>query len=508
MLAKSLPYLSLALAVWLTFCPDAREYIPEIRITPRTKDRGREMSPVERMELFAEWSRLQAEYARETAGLPNGAGERLSGIASAGSGESRFLPENPVRELRDAGAGDRLVPPSVEELSLVPAAPPMRVTPENSRFKPVKTKRYEPPARPAPPPVQPARGDQLFNSMKQARLQGNGYASDAAMAAMAVEVDCEDEYVPLSAVTRRGRVVPFYAAAPYPELPAKGIYLWADGAISRESQTTYDNFHNPYRQRKNVYSAGIKKDWSPDSILGASVDILDSTVKSRAVGDFRENDTDGFVVNAHYDGTFLGKYPISLKGFYGRFNHEGGGQIYRGDTVDTWREDKHKSDLYGGSARIGLPLILGNDIRILPEIGAEYAELRSREYSFSYGNESVDVPEITSKSLAVPLTVTVRKEFLHPWGVFTPHLKGGLVKEFDDTAIGVRTFNSSSTVDGFVGDWYREMKFQTLNDKYYQIGAGFTARTVGGWEVVADYQRRFVRDWHDDTFTLELGRNF
>ncbi len=508
MLAKSLPYISLSLAVWLTFCPDARNYLPEIRITPRTKEKRREMNPVERLELFAEWSRLHAEYSRETPSPARvGAGQE-PGLTAALMNDHRLTPEKPEPRLAEVVPDNRLAAAPVEELSLVPASPAMKVTPENSRFKPVKTTRYDPPVRPAAPPVQTVRGDQLFSSMKQARLKTPGFSSDAAMAALSVEAECEDEYIPLSAVPRRGRAVPFYAASPYPELPAKGIYVWADGEIARESLSTFDYMHNPYRQNKTVYSVGIKKDWSVDSIIGASVDVVDSTVKARAVGDYRETDINGFVLNAHYDGTLFGKYPVSLKGFYGRFDNEGSGSVYRLDTVDVWREEKHRSELYGGSARIGLPLVAGNDFRILPEVGVEYQELHGREYTYAVGGTSTHVPEVTTKSLAVPLTVTVRKDYLHPWGVFTPYLKGGLVKEFDDSSIGVRTYNASSIVADYDNAYRQVMDFTTSYDKFYQVGAGFTARTVGGWEVAADYQRRFIRDWHDDSFTLELGRNF
>ncbi len=508
MLAKSLPYLSLALAVWLTFCPDARDYLPEIRITPRTKETRREMNPIDRLELFAEWSRLQAEYSRETAG-PDRVITGLEPRRIAAFRDDHIpAPENPQSRLSEAGPDSRLVAAPVEELSLVPASPVMKVTPENSRFKPVKTTRYDPPVRSAPPPVQPVRGDQLFISMKQARRHSPGFSSDAAMAALSVEAECDDEYVPLSAVPRRGRAVPFYAASPYPELPAKGVYVWGDGKIVRESLSEFDYMHTPYRQNKTVYSLGIKKDWSVDSVIGASVDIVDSTVKSRAVGDYRENDINGFVLNAHYDGTLFGKYPVSLKGFYGRFDTEGSGSVYRRDAVDVWREEKHRSELYGGSARIGIPLVTKNDFRILPEVCVEYQELHGREYTYAVGGTANHVPEVTTKSLAVPLTVTVRKDYLHPWGVFTPYLKGGLVKEFDDSSIGVRTFNASSIVADYDDAYRQVMDFTTSYDKFYQVGAGFTARTVGGWEVAADYQRRFIRDWHDDSFTLELGRNF
>ncbi len=512
MLTKYLPYISLALAVWLTFCPDAREYLPEIRITPRGKERRQELNPVERLELFAEWSRLQAELSRRDAGPGRDFAEwkpaSVPDAAPVNADHGRFRPETPGFRSPGPDRAVRQTLAPVDELSLVPANPPMKVTPENSRFKPVKTKLYDPPERPAPPPVRPAGGDRLFHSLKQARLTPAAHSAGEAMAAMPVTTECEEEFMPLSAVSRRGRAVPFYAAAPYPELPAKGIYVWGDGKVVRESQTEYDNAHNPYRQSGAVYSLGIKKDWSVDSVIGASVDVVDTTVKSRVVGDFRENDINGFILKAHYDGTFLGKYPISLTGFYGRFDHKGAGQVYRQDIAETWREDDHRSELYGGSARIGLPLLVGNGFRVLPELGVEYKELHGRGYTYSQGDTSVIVPEVTSKSFTMPLTVTVRKDFLHPWGVFTPHVKAGYVKEFDESAIGVRTFNSSSIIIGNDGKYHHEMAFNTAYDKFYQVGAGFTARTVGGWEVAADYQRRFVRDWHDDMFTFELGRNF
>lgn len=126
---------------------------------------------------------------------------------------------------------------------------------------------------------------------------------------------CEDEtsaWIPTSA---------------YPEPPVKGIEVWASARHYKTRQDERESGLNIYSHDGDLYSFGLRKDWSIDSIIGVSMDILDAEVKGRYDNDLRKNEITGYLANAHYEGTFLGKYPVELKGTYGRIYHEGNGSF-------------------------------------------------------------------------------------------------------------------------------------------------------------------------------------
>ncbi len=307
-----------------------------------------------------------------------------------------------------------------------------------------------------------------------------------------------------------------FAAAPYPELPAKGVKFWGRAEGFREKQDPWESGQNVYQQERMTYSVGATKDWTIDSTLGFSADWIESKVKSRQTDDYRQNQISGYRLNAHYYGTCMAQFPFAATAYYGRINNEGSGHTTSEDVLhpgsyinDPWSEPRHRSQIYGFSGKIGAPLIWGNDFKVLPEIGIDYRRVESEAYSFSHpGTTDTEMPGLTSKSLQVPLTVSVKKDYAQCWGIFSPKVMGGALREFEDSAIGERVFNAASASNFDAAASPQEVVFQPSQKAFYHVGAGVELRTVGGWEIFADYRHHWSNKWQKDEFKLKLGRNF
>lgn len=302
----------------------------------------------------------------------------------------------------------------------------------------------------------------------------------------------------------------------YPELPAKGIETWAAAKSYRSKQKEPGTGWNYFSHDGAVYSLGVRQDWSVDSVIGASIDILDAEVKGRYDGDLRKNDITGYFANAHYQGTFLGRYPVELKGTYGRMYHKGEGSFVNLDNgmEYPWHEKSHRSHYYGFLAKAGAPLLFAGVVKILPEFGVDYRQVKTSEFDVDISGNQTEVyrmDAIKSESLAIPVSVTVKRDFRHTWGLVTPRVKVGLVREYKEGATGVRALNSASAsrvqVDPVTGEpsqvWFDRKKMH-----YSQFAAGMDVRTVGGWNVSAEYNRDWGKDFTHNEFKLELGRCF
>ncbi len=311
----------------------------------------------------------------------------------------------------------------------------------------------------------------------------------------------------------------YFAAPPFPELPARGVKFWGGAEAFRENQDPWESGQNVYRQDRQTYSVGVTKDWTIDSTLGLSAEWLESKVQSRQPDDYRENKLSGYRLNAHYRGTCMAQLPFSATAFYGRVDDEGSGYTTSSDGVggyfqENWLEPRHRTQIYGFSGKIGAPLLWGNDFKVLPEIGVDYCRVQTDPHSYSYydspgGTDYGGTMEgVTSKSLRVPMTVSVKKDYAQCWGIFSPKIVTGAVREFEDSAIGARVLNAASASKIAPMGATQKIEFQPSQKLFYHFGAGVELRTVGGWEVFADYLHHWSDEWRKDEFKLKLGRNF
>lgn len=308
----------------------------------------------------------------------------------------------------------------------------------------------------------------------------------------------------------------FIPTSDYPELPDKGITVWGRSESFSERQRLRDHGQSVYSQKDKIYTLGIRQDWSIDSVIGASLDIHDAEVKSRHDADFRRNNITGYVANANYHGTFQGRYPVEAKAFYGWFEHNGKGSFSRPDSqlVYPWREKKHRSTLHGFSGKAGLPLLFLENLKVLPELGVDYRRLTTKAYRAAIsedGSITTDVPEMRSTSLRIPFSVTVKKDFPQVWGIVTPRLACGAIVELDDSAGGLATWNSSSASRVEVDSGTMEVTpiaFDPAHKTIMNVSVGMDIKTVGGWQLSADFERRWAAKYSRDAFKLELGRCF
>ena len=313
-----------------------------------------------------------------------------------------------------------------------------------------------------------------------------------------------------------GALPPMAVSSTYNELPPRGVYAW--GAMERfsEEQRLREEARSLYKHDGALYSAGLKYDWSIDTVLGLSVDLIDSTVKSKHVYDTRKNDITGYRLNLHYDGLLREKYLVSATGFFGSYETKGSGRIGlispMGVVTHAWREGRHDSDMYGFSGRFGVPLIWGDDIKILNEIGVDYKRLRSKGFGAEVeGLSSITMPSVNSTSLSIPLLTTVKRDFMQCWGLITPRLNTGMTFELDDGAVGVRTLNApAASLYYDPVTWFHASGIQNDDSQkmFFQLGVGVDIKTVGGWELSADYERHMAEKYSRNRFRLELGRCF
>lgn len=140
-------------------------------------------------------------------------------------------------------------------------------------------------------------------------------------------------------------------------------------------------------------------------------------------------------------------------------------------------------------------------------------KLKSKAYDVNVEGaaQAFRMPSHDSSSLSIPLTVTLRRDFLQCWGLVTPRLGAGMIAELDDKALALRGFNSSAATRIFY-DAPTSTASTPVYDEgqkwLWQAGVGVDIKTVGGWEIAADYQRYWSSRYSNDVFKLELGRCF
>ncbi len=294
------------------------------------------------------------------------------------------------------------------------------------------------------------------------------------------------------------------------DLPAKGIYAWVDGEAATARMKKSRDGTNAFDVDQKGYTLGMKYDWSVDSVLGVSVSRLEADVESRRADDTRRNTVRGTVFSGHYDGYLYGKYPLALTASYGRLDTDGGGSVggYR------WREAERQSDYYALTARFGVPLIFRNRLKLLTEIGVDYRKLSTGGYDYTVDGVRFAAPGVSSESLRIPIDFTVRWDRPYAWGFLTTYAGCGLAVELNDSATGIRAWNASSaSADRFAPGPGPVPMVTTLGYDPWKsvigtVALGVEARTVGGWDLRADYRRTMASGFAENRFSLEVGRCF
>lgn len=429
-------------------------------------------------------------------------------------------PNNPTAEtiarpysLPDAAA---LLAPAESQFQIpaaatLPEAPPAPAREEYSAMAPARSGIASGQSRSTAVQFPVERRTENFTPARRVRLSGK-IASDSALASTSTN---------RSGANRTsfpaGTLPPMAVAPSYTDLPPKGIYAWARAETFSGEQRLRDEGRSRYKHDGIRYGVGMKYDWSIDTVIGLSADLLDSEVKSAQPYDTRKNDITGYRVKAHYDSLLLEKYLVSANAFFASYETKGSGRIGGvspgGVVTHAWREDKHNADMFGFSGRFGVPLIWGNDLKILNEIGVDYRRLRSKAYTADIvGLSTTDVPSISSTSFAIPLTTTVKRDFMQCWGIITPRVLTGIAFELDQGATGVRSLHASSAsrfdYDPVTGFHSSGVQFDDSQKMLFEIGVGLDIKTVGGWELSAEYKRHMAEKFSEDRFKLELGRCF
>lgn len=313
---------------------------------------------------------------------------------------------------------------------------------------------------------------------------------------------------------RRGATSwPWRRRPPREEPRPRDIRLWGSADAYREKQEARDRGHNAYRHDGFRYSAGVKWDWSPDAAVGLSADLLDGRIKSGHEGDARRDDVKGYFLNLYYDGFLKGILPFELKGTYGRIENDVDGHLSFPGHAGTfaWTEEKRKSNAYGLSGKIGLPLITDGGIRLLNSVGFDYRALKSGEYRFDLDGTSYSAPEMKSKSLIIPVEATASVDRIRSWGIVTPRAGAGVVYELFDEGLAARTFNSSVASRVLYDPATRLLadgEYDKKQKMFLKFGVGVDVKTIGGWEMRADYTHVVAEKYRNGAFTLELGKCF
>lgn len=310
--------------------------------------------------------------------------------------------------------------------------------------------------------------------------------------------------------------LPHRSVAPLSAPPDKGVEILARMALSQATQRADDkNTAAPYTMRNQTYGLGIRKDVSLNGVAGLSADLFKARVESTGVNDNRHNNIDGFTFAASYEHLFAGAYLASARVFYGSMTTSGGGaySVMPGADPFIWSEEKYRSATYGAAVSFGVPLILGRDIRVVPEIGLEYAALDSAGHWANPAEywPDIAIPRHKATSLSVPVNLRVKKDFLLGWGLFTARLGGGYARELRDGGESVRTLGASAAAPLFLGPFGSPAEgiiHKSGPRNFYRLDAGVDLFSNGGWKVAADYTRRIASGYHSDVFALELGKCF
>ncbi len=290
--------------------------------------------------------------------------------------------------------------------------------------------------------------------------------------------------------------------------PPKGLMLFGRGKYYTEKQQSdWKSGHDSnYDLKNSMFGLGFMQDWSVNSTVGLAVDIMNAQVDAKAPGDMRRNNVRGWLLEGNLKTAVADKYPVDVSALFGRLRHDGEGTW--GEYA--WKEDEHKSMLYGVTGQIGVPLVFGDDIKLSPSAGFQLLALQSEAYQASttqgQDRQSYSVGEQTSKSLAVPINIDVKKEYPLCYGMFTPQLNLGLIKEFSDSAMALRAFNSAAASTFLPGAGISPI--DPSQSLFYKAGLGLELSTFGGWRIRADYAHYFASKYSNDTFRAEVSRCF
>lgn len=294
--------------------------------------------------------------------------------------------------------------------------------------------------------------------------------------------------------------------------PAKGVNVWARVSGFEEKQKEYEAGYSRYTHDGEIFNVGFVKDWTIDSSVGLEAEFIDSELKSGHEADSRRSDINAYMFTAKYLGTWQQKYPFELNLHYGRADVKGRGEF--GELfVHSWPEDKHSSSVYGASGKVAFPLVFGDDVKLVPEVGLRYLHLsgESQDLDFGTGPLAFRVPKASARSLTMPTMISLKKEYEYSWGGVMPRLKVGMIYEFSDSAATVRTFNAGAsgvvTADPATG-LPHSLERDKAQKTYFEFGVGFDLLSRGGWDLRADYARVWGKKYSNDRFTLELGKWF
>lgn len=366
----------------------------------------------------------------------------------------------------------------------------------------------------APPAMTPSAAGSAARAIPHSSPAGLALPYSGVRGIASTQVAAQPEFASDNALASIMNGVPMNQSCPTSiclDPPPKGITLRVYGQYLKDTQEDdlEKGLTTSYKSTGKMAGIGFLKDWSIASTLGLSVDYLDAEVKSQRAGDDRRNTVDGYVFNAHLKTSLMDKFPVDGRLFYGILDNRGKGTLSSWGTDYAWSEDKHRSKMYGFSGKVGIPLVFGDDIKLAPEAGLQFIRLRSDGHGVDItGNNAAaryEIGAVDSKSLTVPLTIEVKKEMQQCFGTFTPRVSLGFIKEFSDSAMGVRAYNASAasrlTGRGLDG-------FDASQEKFYKAGAGMDLNTVGGWAVRADYGYLWADRYKNHSFTLEASRCF
>lgn len=283
-----------------------------------------------------------------------------------------------------------------------------------------------------------------------------------------------------------------------PDPPDKGIYIWGKAFHDKEKMDLEPGKYSAYDMDSTTLTLGFMKDWSPTTRLGLSIDLLDAEVKSKHAGDSFKNDVTGWILNADV-ATAVGKYNIDGKILYGQPELKGSGLANGLSRV----ESKHKATLYGFSGKVGIPLKFGDSIKLAPDLGINYRKLKSKAYDYTLNGFNMSAESQDSESLAIPLTVAMKKDIEFCAGIFTPRVTLGVIKEFKDTGLAFRTFNASAA--SYASPTGMADKAPSW---IYQAGLGMDLITHNGWNVTLDYTYYWGGKYSNDSFGLGIGKCF
>lgn len=358
------------------------------------------------------------------------------------------------------------------------------------------------PGTPASPgTARPAPGTEKSSETAYASLSGGGSASS-------VRVPSLDD-IPSGLPPP---LLPDYSPLPP---PFRGLRAFARGGLFRARQEPdfFGRDNAAYAMRGETCSLGLNYDWSPDTVLAASVEKLSATTESRHPHDARQTRTDGVLFHAGLETILFSASILKLNAFHGTLDHEGDGTIGNALSSSPWREDRHSSRMYGVSAAVSLPLLFWG-YRVVMDSRVDFARITTGAYTHqTQGPWSVPVrvDGFSSQSLAFSSSTAMARDFLSRLGLVTLRAGAGFGYEMSGTAGGVRSLNALAAAPmpymaaGFVGN---PSRFRCAWSGMYHVSAGLDYQSPGGWSWSAEYRRDFSAAYSRDSLRLEAGRSF